>query len=270
MGEIAAPTNAWFLSVGSFRSPSFMVGRGALGSVRLANVVLVVEHEGGEVTLVDAGWSAAQCRSPLRYIGFPEALVLGVSVSAGDDARGQLAGRGIGADRVRRILATHLHADHVGGLEDFPNAEVITTADELASARSRGRLHGFDVGRLSHIGRLTLVALDGPGRDGFAASLAIGGGLTLLDARGHTAGGVAVELSLGGRRLLHLGDAAYTLAEAELDRPSPLGKRTAWDARRQRETYRAIAAATRRAEVVAVTSHDPRTWAAVEGRSFAA
>lgn len=272
MAEIAPPERAWFLNVGAFRSPSFVLGQGeglrALSWVRLSNTILVVEHQGGEVTLVDAGWSEAQCRSPVREIGLAQSLLLGVAVRAGDDAKAQLARRGIAAGRVRRIVATHLHVDHVGGLDDFPDAEVISTPDELASARARGRLHGFDVGRLARIGRLTLVALDGPARDGFAASRALGRGVTLLDARGHTAGSVAVEVALGETRLLHLGDAAYTLREAEQDRPSPLSRSTAWDGRRQRETYRAIADAVRRPDVVAITSHDPTTWTRVEGKVF--
>jgi glyoxylase-like metal-dependent hydrolase (beta-lactamase superfamily II) len=273
MAEIGPPERAWFLSVGAFRSPSFALGQGeglgALSWLRLSNAILVVEHRGGEVTLVDAGWSEAQCRAPFREIGIAQSLLLGVSLRAGDDARAQLARRGIAPERVRRIVATHLHVDHVGGLDDFPDAEVITTPDELASARARGRVHGFDVSRLARIGRLTLVTLDGPARDRFAASCALGPGITLLDARGHTAGSVAVEVALGETRLLHLGDAAYTLEEAERDRPSPLSRRTAWDGPRQRETYRAIAEAVRQPDVVAITSHDPRTWTHVEGKVFA-
>ena len=273
MAEIGPPERAWFLSVGAFRSPSFALGQGAglgaLAWLRLSNAILVIEHRGGDVTLVDAGWSEAQCRAPLREIGLLQSLLLGVTVREGDDAKAQLARRGIAPDRVRRIVATHLHVDHVGGLDDFPDAEVITTPDELASARARGRVHGFDVARLARIGRLTLVGLDGPARAGFAATRALGPGLTLLDARGHTAGSVAVEVELGGTRLLHLGDAAYTLQEAEQDRPSPLSRRTSWDGPRQRETYRAIAAAVHQPDVVAITSHDPRTWACVVGKVFA-
>ena len=274
MAAIPPPERAWFLNVGAFRSPSFALGegtgRGAFAILRLSNAILVIEHRGGEVTLIDAGWSAAQCRAPLREIGLVQSLLLGVAVREGDDAKAQLARRGVEPSRVRRIVATHLHVDHVGGLEDFPDAEVITTPDELASARARGRVHGFDVARLARIGRLTLVGLDGAARDGFAATRELAPGVTLLDARGHTAGSVAVEVVLGATRLLHLGDAAYTLKEAEQDRPSPLSRRTSWDGRRQRETYRAIADAVRRPDVVAITSHDPRTWTRVEGRVFEA
>lgn len=272
MGTIARPTRAWFLSVGALGGPSFVFGEGrglsALAWLRLRNVVLVVEHDGGDVTLVDTGWSAAQCAAPRREIGLSQSLLLGVVLRDGDDVASQLARKGIARDRVRRVIATHLHVDHVGGLDDFPDAEVLTTADELASARTRGRVHGFDVARLSRIGRLRLLELDGGARDGFAASAALGPGLTLLDARGHTAGSLAVEVDVGGARLLHLGDAAYTLAEAEHDRPSPLSLRTAWNPARQRETYRAVAALAGAPNVVAVTSHDPRTFAVVEGRTF--
>jgi glyoxylase-like metal-dependent hydrolase (beta-lactamase superfamily II) len=274
MEAVAAPERAWFASVGALGGPAGVFGEGrgisALAWMRLRNVVLVIEHAGGEVTLVDTGWSAAQCASPRREIGLADTLLLGVSVRAGEDVASRLARAGIARDRVKRIIATHLHVDHVGGLEDFPDAEVLTTADELASARTRGRLHGFDVARLARVGRLRLIELDGGARDGFAGSAALGPHVTLLDARGHTAGSLAVEVRIGARRLIHLGDAAYLLAEAERDRPSPLSRRTAWNPARQRETYRAVAEIARAVDVVAVTSHDPRTFALVEGRVFTA
>lgn len=274
MEAVAAPERAWFASVGAFGGPAGLFGEGrglsALAWMRLRNVVLVVEHVGGDVTLVDTGWSEAQCASPRREIGLPDMLLLGVSVRPGEDVASQLARAGVARDRVRRTVATHLHVDHVGGLEDFPNAEVVTTADELASARTRGRLHGFDVARLSRIGRLRLIELDGGARGAFAGSAALGEHVTLLDARGHTAGSLAVEVRLGARRLVHLGDAAYLLAEAERDRPSPLSRRTAWNPARQRETYRAVAEVARAPDVIAVTSHDPRTFAPVDGRTFTA
>src|SRR5262249_28102597 len=132
-----------------------------LAPVRLPIAVLVLEHASGEITLVDTGFSAEQVRSPLRTLG-PTAVFLDVKAKRGDDIGSQLEARGIERNRVKRIIATHLHSDHVGGVVDFADAEVITTDEELKSARDRGTLHGFDVPALAKIGRWTVREVAGP------------------------------------------------------------------------------------------------------------
>lgn len=238
--------------------------------VRMPIAVLVAEHAGGEVTLVDTGWSAEQCRSPLRSIGPSAAIFLSVRARAGDDAASQLKRKGIDVDRVTRIVATHLHNDHVGGLVDFPNAEVVTSEVELNSARERGSVHGFDVDALARVGRWTLRSVDGPSRWELPASKDLGDGLMLLDVRGHTAGAVAVAATIGDETVIHLGDAAYTLGEARRATQSPLAMRTTWDLERQKITYRAIGRLLEKTDATVITSHDPAAWAAVEGRIWRA
>ena len=304
---MARVERAWFLTTGMLRSPAAAfalqnapiadrgrtpggVGR-LLGSVlsrvgadfrELPIACLVLEHrrssaspdEEGDVTLVDTGLGAAQCRDPQRELGLTS-LFLGVRAKAGDDIASQLEARGIARKRVKTILATHLHVDHVGGLVDFPDAEVVTTEEELASARERGFMHGFDVAALARVGRFRMTRFHGKALHEFPGSCPAFGhatdeddGVTLLDARGHTAGSVAVAVSLGDRLLVHLGDAAYTLGEALRETQSPLAMRTSWDLERQRTTYRAIGRLSRRGDATVVTSHDPTTWEGVVGRVF--
>jgi len=261
---------AWFLTTGTLGSPGVALGIPAgvlgLGLVRLPIAVLVLEHRGGDVTLVDTGWSAEQCRTPLRSLGPATALFLSVKAQAGDDAAAQLRARGIEPTRVTTIIATHLHNDHVGGLVDFPNAEVVTTERELGSARERGVVHGFDVDALAKVGRWTLRTIDGPSRFEMPASTQLSDDLVLLDVRGHTAGTIAVAATLGNHTLVHVGDAAYTLGEARRGEQSLLAQRTTFDLERQKTTYRAIDRLLARENVTVLTSHDPTVWPSLEGR----
>jgi len=265
---------AWFLTTGTIGGPgialSLPTSAFGLTPVRMPIAVLVLEHAGGEVTLVDTGWSAEQCRAPLRAIGPSSTLFLSVRAAEGDDAASQLRARGIDPSRVSTIIATHLHNDHVGGLVDFPNAEVVTTEVELNSARERGSIHGFDVGALARVGRWTLRAVDGPSRWELPASCELGDGLMLLDVRGHTAGTIAVAATIGKQTVIHLGDAAYTLGEARRAEQSPLAMRTSWDLERQKVTYRAIGRLLARNDATVITSHDPTVWPSIEKRVFTA
>lgn len=270
-------TRAFFVTTGSVGGPGAVLGPDlakeaglfGFGAVRLPIAVLVLEHDSGAVTLVDTGWSAEQVASPLRALG-PAALFLSVKAQRGDDVATQLESRGIARNRVKRIVATHLHNDHVGGLVDFPDAEVITTAPELKSARDRGLVHGFDVEALARVGRWTLREVDGPSRFEMPASAELDEGLLLLDVRGHTAGTIGVAATVGGSTIVHLGDAAYTLGEARRGEPSPIAQRTTWDLERQKTTYRAIDRLLRSGAATVVTSHDPGAFREVKDRTWSA
>ncbi len=289
---------AFFLTTGMLATPRAAfglpppAGSGAfrrlfspLGFALTPIACLVLEHKettegeggakgAGPVTLVDTGWSAAQCRDPRRELGLVQALFLGVRAKPGDDLRTQLLAHGIAPERVRTIVATHLHVDHVGGLADFPDAEVVTTDDELTSAKARGQRAGFDVKALARVGRFRMAPWREAPHLGFRRSTPLfgddgdDGDVMLLDARGHTAGtlGVAVKTSEG--TLVHVGDAAYTLAEAVRGRPSLLARRTTIDPENQARAYRAIADLTRAPNTTVVTSHDPSSWSVVESKTF--
>lgn len=265
---------AWFLTTGTIGGPGLALSIPAsafgLAQVRLPIAVLVVEHAGGEVTLVDTGWSAEQCRAPLRVIGAASTLFLNVRAKEGDDAASQLRRKGIDPARVTTVIATHLHNDHVGGLVDFPNAEVVTTSNELESARERGMVHGFDVDALARVGRWTVREVSGPSRWELPASAQFDEDLLLLDVRGHTAGTIAVAATVGAQTIIHLGDAAYTLGEARRGEPSPLAQRTSWDLERQKITYRAIGRLLARRDATVITSHDPSSWSEVSERVWTA
>lgn len=56
----------------------------------------------------------------------------------------QLQRLGFAPRDVRRVILTHLHTDHAGGLEHFPASEILVTGTELDLARSTlGKLRGY-------------------------------------------------------------------------------------------------------------------------------
>lgn len=124
----------------------------------------------------------------------------------------QLQARGNSAGDVQHIVLTHLDLDHVGGIADFPDARVHTTAEEYAAAmhpdwrdRQRYRHRQWDHGP-------RFCQHDGPGepwRFGLTAHEVVPG-VALIPMPGHTKGHAAVAVDAGDRgTLLHAGDAAF-------------------------------------------------------------
>jgi N-acyl homoserine lactone hydrolase len=60
----------------------------------------------------------------------------------------QLRALGIGSRDVKRVVLTHLHKDHDGGLAHFPQSEILVAPGELRTASGwLGRLRGtFPIG----------------------------------------------------------------------------------------------------------------------------
>ena len=56
----------------------------------------------------------------------------------------QLLKLGIRPDDVRKVILTHLHTDHAGGLHHFPKSEILVCDEELRLAKGfAGRLRGY-------------------------------------------------------------------------------------------------------------------------------
>src|SRR5262249_36259486 len=157
---------------GSFNAPAAMVEPvrrvPSLRKVRLSNTVAVVVRDNGDVVLVDCGWSREACAAPVRTIGRLQSTLLGMVVKRGDAIVDQLAMHGIAATRVKAIVGTHLHLDHVGGAVDFPNAEVVCSDVELSAYRVRPAVGGYRPRDLEYA-RLRPVYLESGPSYGFGA-----------------------------------------------------------------------------------------------------
>lgn len=177
--------------------------------VSLPNLVFVLDHPQG-LTLVDAGYGSSFGAYQRQ---FPVNLFYAIAHVAWGPPRAtlpdQLARWGLAPERVRRILVTHAHFDHVGGCVDFPRAEVVMSRAEAQSFQASAPRFLQD----SLAARLRPVdlAASGPfgifrhGRDLFGD-----GSVVLLDTHGHTPGHMGVFVRLGsGRRVLLAGDTAW-------------------------------------------------------------
>jgi glyoxylase-like metal-dependent hydrolase (beta-lactamase superfamily II) len=258
----------FFLSCGGFAAPGAAIrplGQGGLKTARMTNTVAVAVREDGDVVLIDAGWDSATCASPAAELGRMRKMALGVRVRAEDAIASQLRGLGFDPARVRAIVATHLHLDHVGGVGDFPNAEVVVSQRELKAYWAAPRGGGYRARDLARAGRIRAVTLDGTPTYGFPGSTdPFGqGDVVMLDAHGHTTGSVAVALRGPRGTFVHVGDAVYQSWEFGLSPAGPcfLARRIAWSRPAMATAYgslRACEADPRRP--VVVPSHDAQVF----------
>jgi len=201
------------LPVARTRSPAHLVVQGGTGGVQTLPVyVYVFEHPTEGVVLIDAGFPKRTGVNPKDYPGGQLANTLGLTMQVGESAVERLPEAGIDPASVTHVILTHMHPDHVGGVEDFPAARLVVTPSEWAGRTHGGALGKPDLSPFEEHADVAEVSLDqgpfGPfqgHRDLFGD-----GSLILLDTPGHTPGHLSVLLHLRGVSFLFTGDAAWT------------------------------------------------------------
>ncbi|RJF71276.1 MBL fold metallo-hydrolase [Deinococcus cavernae] len=113
-----------------------VTGRGEPWRVKSfpAGFALIVHPQRGPV-LFDTGYSSLVRRIMRRWPGVLYGLVTPVRLDERETARAQLARLGWSASDIREIIVSHLHADHVGALRDFPQARFLLDAPAFGELR---------------------------------------------------------------------------------------------------------------------------------------
>lgn len=190
--------------------------------------VLLCETPNG-LALVDTGLGLLDYADPKGRMG-PSGKFLRPSSGEANTALRQIEARGFTSADVTDIVLTHLDFDHIGGLSDFPQAQVHTTADEHAAAiTSPDFLDKRRYRPLQWAHGPRFVVHEGRGDEwmhGLTGHEVLPG-ITLVPMPGHSRGHAAVAVDAGNRGLLvHAGDAAFDAASYADASPSgrPLKK----------------------------------------------
>jgi len=127
----AATVTVTVLDTGFCTTPASLIARGTgWASVRCAAPAFLLEHRVHGALLFDTGYGP---RLRDAFAHFPERIYhYATPTTFGIPAVAHLARRGIAAGDVGLIIVSHLHADHVAGLCDFPAARFVVTAAALA------------------------------------------------------------------------------------------------------------------------------------------
>jgi N-acyl homoserine lactone hydrolase len=228
---------------------------GASGAIRVPVPSWLVLHPAGAVVF-DAGLHPDTQRDPEQRLG-AIARVFRVWFGPGQELGARLQSIDVDPDRVRTLVASHLHFDHVGGSAQLPNATLVVQrreweagADPDARARNHYDPRDYDLG---HERRLVEGEHD----------LFGDGAVVCLPTHGHTPGHQSLRVRLPGGDVVLTADACYlreTLATLRL--PPIVADRSAMQASLER--LRAF----ERAGARLFFGHDPEPFAAAPDAPF--
>ncbi|PCC69439.1 Metallo-beta-lactamase superfamily protein [Nannocystis exedens] len=210
-------------------SARFVLGEGSLfARAQLVCHCLVLETEQGLV-LVDTGLGTHDIQDP-RRLGPGFIRRNAPRLDPRETAVAQVERLGFKREDVRHIIPTHLDLDHVGGLSDFPAAEVHVFRDEFAAAMQpvgRSKKFGYRPQQWAHGPRWTPHAVNGERWFGFEAVRplpGLGDDVLLVPLVGHSEGHCGIAVKTDGGWLLHAGDAYFNHREIDPVAPrSPFG-----------------------------------------------
>ena len=261
------------LTAGYCQHPGFVVNprRGGLAPHRFPALAVLLRHPSQGLILYDTGYAP---RFFTETSTFPASLygrLTPVTCPPAATVAAQLAGLGIEAADIRLVILSHFHADHVGGLLDFPGARLLylraaldptyPRRPALANVR-RGLLPGLlppDLAaRTTYADDLPLVPLPGLLPFTHGHDLLGDGSLLGIDVSGHAPGQLGLLLTTAtGRPLFLVADACWThYAYENLELPWSGVRLIKHDMRQYLHQLRRLHALhARRPEVLLVPSH---------------
>lgn len=170
----------------------------------------VIEHPEG-IIVVDTGETAniadpayASC-DPITGMFYRRNLQF--SLSAEDEIGVQMRKIGLAPDRVARVVMTHLHSDHMGGLTAFRGKRVC-----VSQAAANGHT-GALMCRVPREVELVPVGYGDGAKGAFSqsANLTEDGAISIVPTPGHATGHQSVVIEGNGKSVCLVGDAAFSM-----------------------------------------------------------
>ena len=231
---------------------------GLSGPVTVPSTVVVIEHPRRGLVLVDTGVNYRVADPELAAEQWGPGLRerYGATGFTREDAvDAQLERLGYRCADVTHVVYSHLHLDHAGGMEHFPDALHVGQHDELRHAwwPDRWTARGYALADYLPARGFEYLELSGD------ADLFEDGSLRVISLPGHTPGsqGLVVDLPQRGR-VAFVGDAAHLREQVSADVPQV----SDWNVQAKLQSYQRLRA-LQRAGVDVFLSHDIDDFAAL-------
>jgi glyoxylase-like metal-dependent hydrolase (beta-lactamase superfamily II) len=170
------------------------------------------EHPTEGPVMIDTGFGRRTAADPYDYPGRMSAQLLHLRMGPDGPVADRLPEVGIAPDDVKHVVVTHMHSDHIGGLEDLPRAVLWVSRAEWEAAGERGPFGKPDTRPFSDHEHVRTVDYTATGPYGpFEGHVDVFGDGTviMLPSPGHTVGHTSVLVNLKGGSILFTGDCAW-------------------------------------------------------------
>ncbi|MGB7485098.1 MAG: MBL fold metallo-hydrolase [Phormidesmis sp.] len=138
-----------FLKTGYCTHPEAITIRGGQwNSIKFPALFALIHHPTHGNILYDTGYSERFFQETARFPNRIYALLTPVFFQSEDSAAQQLQQRGIAPESIRYIIISHFHADHIGGLGDFPAATFVCAQSAYDAIKNRSGLSALIAGFL--------------------------------------------------------------------------------------------------------------------------
>ena len=155
------------------------------------------------------------------------ALAVEFDVKPEDEIGPQLLKMGINPEKdVKKVIMTHMHTDHAGGLHHFPNSEIIIAKNEFDNASGlKGILAVYLPHRWPKWLKPTLIELPNHSYFTFSRSMPVttDGKVTIVATPGHVADHISVIAQVDGINYFLAGDTSYTQENLLNEIPDGIG-----------------------------------------------
>lgn len=251
------------LSTGvTHRSAAFAYRGGSFFDARdFAMTAVLVKHPHGDL-LIDTGFGR-DIDTHFKTLPWPFRMV--TSYERTRSVAEQLDAAGYDRSKLRGIVLTHAHWDHVSGIPELGATPVLVTPEEHRFVTDGGKIteliRGFDGVKYEEYG------FEGGTYLGFPRSHDVygDGSIVIVPAPGHTPGSVIVFLTIpGGKRWALIGDLVWQREGITEREERPWIWRTVGDddpATLRTNLLRVSAIAARFPEVTIAPAHDARGFA---------
>jgi len=220
------------LAAGACRHPEALTLRGGtFRPVSFPAGFACIEHPAYGIVLFDTGYSSRFFTETARLPAALYRWITPVSYREEDSAASQLRALGIAPRDVRTVVLSHFHADHIGGMRDFPAAQYMYSEEAYRAVAGLGKLAAVRAGylpgllpddlpaRSKLLGSCAAVKLpDGmPFASGY--DLFGDGSLIAVDIPGHAAGQIGLLLSTAEHAYFLCADAVWSSRAYREHRP---------------------------------------------------